>query len=122
MQCNSVTGKGTQCTRTAIPGTAKCKTHCRTATAKATLNAAANARRKEQDRLFASAAAAAPISPITAKHLHTLNLDTTRHHSPTAIRRAFHQKALQTHPDKSGDPEEFKKVQAAYNGLQPKVK
>ena len=119
MQCHGVTAKGTQCTRAAEPGCPHCKTHRRTETAKASRTAAANARRAEQERLFASAAAApAPVSPTTAKHLHTLDLDASRHHSPTAIRKAFHKKAIATHPDRpGGNAEEFKKVYAAYNAL-----
>ena len=33
------------------------------------------------------------------------------------IERAFRQKALKTHPDKGGDPVEFKKINDAYNRL-----
>lgn len=122
MQCHGVTAKGTQCTRAAEPGCPHCKTHRRTETAKASRNAAANARRAEQERLFASAASApasatAPTA-VNAKHLRTLNLDASRHHSPTAVRKAFHKKAIETHPDRpGGNAEEFKKVYAAYNAL-----
>jgi len=126
MQCHGVTAKGTQCTRAAEPGCPHCKTHRRTETAKASRNAAANARRAEQERLFASAAATASASAaavavptaVNAKHLRTLNMDASRHHSPTSIRKAFHKKAIETHPDRpGGNAEEFKKVYAAYNAL-----
>jgi hypothetical protein len=111
MQCSGVSAKGTQCTRAAESGCLHCKTHRRTETAKASRNAAANARRAEQERLFAPTAA-------NAKHLRTLNLDGSRHHSPTSIRKAFHKKAIETHPDRpGGNAEEFKKVYAAYNAL-----
>ena len=33
------------------------------------------------------------------------------------IKQAFRRKALQTHPDKGGDPEEFKQVREAYELL-----
>ena len=33
------------------------------------------------------------------------------------IKQAFREKALATHPDKGGDPEEFKKVREAYECL-----
>tara|TARA_R110001592_G_scaffold98342_1_gene281029 strand:- start:10807 stop:11178 length:372 start_codon:yes stop_codon:yes gene_type:complete len=33
------------------------------------------------------------------------------------IKQAFRQKARETHPDKGGDPEEFKKVREAYECL-----
>tara|TARA_R110002012_G_scaffold136456_3_gene290875 strand:- start:649 stop:1026 length:378 start_codon:yes stop_codon:yes gene_type:complete len=33
------------------------------------------------------------------------------------IKQAFREKALQTHPDKGGDPEEFKLVREAYEEL-----
>ena len=119
MQCSGITAKGTQCTRAPEPGCPHCKTHRRTATAKASHHAAANARRAEQERLLTPAApAAAAVSPTTAKHLRTLNLDASRLHSPTAIRKAFHKKAIETHPDRpAGNAEEFKKVYAAYNAL-----
>jgi len=37
--------------------------------------------------------------------------------SATEIKKAFRKKALRMHPDKGGDPEEFKKIQAAYEVL-----
>ena len=123
MQCNGVTGKGARCTRAATPGHHQCKTHCRTTTAKAGRNAATNARRAEQERLFAAAAASmpvatAPVSPATAKHFRTLNLNITRRHSPTTVRKAYLEKARQTHPDRpGGNAEEFKKIKAAFNAL-----
>ncbi len=33
------------------------------------------------------------------------------------IKKAFRKKALETHPDKGGDPEEFRKVREAYECL-----
>ena len=33
------------------------------------------------------------------------------------IKKAYRKKALRMHPDKGGDPEEFKKLQAAYDVL-----
>ena len=33
------------------------------------------------------------------------------------IKQAFREKALRTHPDKGGDPEEFRKVREAYENL-----
>ena len=40
-----------------------------------------------------------------------------RSSSQEEIKLAFRQKALETHPDKGGDPEEFKKVRAAYESI-----
>ena len=37
--------------------------------------------------------------------------------SATEIKKAFRKLALKKHPDKGGDPEEFKKIQAAYEVL-----
>ena len=37
--------------------------------------------------------------------------------SGSEIKKAFRKKALKMHPDKGGDPEEFKKIQAAYEVL-----
>jgi len=75
----------------------------------------------DQNYLFATASAAASmpaVSPSTAKHFRTLNLNVTRRHSPTTIRKAYHRKALQTHPDRpGGSTEEFKKIKAAFNAL-----
>jgi hypothetical protein len=33
------------------------------------------------------------------------------------IKKAFREKALETHPDKGGDPEEFRRVREAYESL-----
>ena len=38
------------------------------------------------------------------------------------IRRAYKKRALQTHPDKGGDEEEFKRVGAAYAVLSDEAK
>lgn len=41
---------------------------------------------------------------------------------PAEIKKAYRKQALQKHPDKGGDPEEFKKIQAAYEVLKDEEK
>ena len=42
--------------------------------------------------------------------------------SMAEIKKEFRKKALKSHPDKGGDPEEFKKLGEAYNILSDKEK
>jgi len=44
-------------------------------------------------------------------------LGVTKKATQSEIKKAFRKKALKMHPDKGGDPEEFKKIQAAYDVL-----
>mgnify|MGYP003303003705 CR=1 FL=1 len=51
----------------------------------------------------------------TTKLYETLGVEKSA--SAAQIKKAYRKKALRMHPDKGGDPEEFKKLQAAYDGL-----
>lgn len=42
--------------------------------------------------------------------------------TPEELKRAFHKRALETHPDRGGDPTEFQKVQRAYEEATRRVK
>lgn len=44
-------------------------------------------------------------------------LNVSRNASSSEIKKAYHKQALKHHPDKGGDPETFKKIQAAYEIL-----
>ena len=44
-------------------------------------------------------------------------LDAHRGHTPSQLKKKYYKKALQCHPDKQGDPEEFRQVQEAYEYL-----
>lgn len=48
-------------------------------------------------------------------------LGITQGASDEEIKKAFRKKAVQLHPDKGGDPEEFKKINDAYNNLTTKT-
>lgn len=124
MQCSGITAKGTQCTRAPEPGCVHCKTHRRTATAKASRNAGTNARRAEQERLFgsASAASAAVSDPVVKRSLKTLGLSPSVRNRNT-IRKAYHEKARATHPDRGGHGlnADFKEIQKAYDALKEKL-
>ena len=120
MQCSGITAKGTQCTRAPEPGCVHCKTHRRTTTAKASHQAAANARRAEQERLF-SASAAAPVSdPIIKRGLKALGLSPSVRNR-NMIRKAYHEKARATHPDRGGLNADFKEIQKAYEALKERL-
>lgn len=54
--------------------------------------------------------------PNTTELYEVLGVEKTD--STSTIKKAFRKKALQCHPDKGGDPEEFKKIQAAWEVLQ----
>ena len=43
------------------------------------------------------------------------------HLTLSELKKAFHKQALKHHPDKGGDTEEFKKIQAAYDLLKKYV-
>ena len=51
----------------------------------------------------------------TTKLYETLGIEKSS--SAAQIKKAYRKKALRMHPDKGGDPEEFKKLQAAYDVL-----
>ncbi len=65
---------------------------------------------EEWRRYLASRSTANAPDPFT-----TLGL--SRNASQEEIRRAYRQKVREVHPDQGGSPEEFKKVQAAYESL-----
>ena len=51
----------------------------------------------------------------TTKLYETLGIEKSS--TAAQIKKAYRKKALRMHPDKGGDPEEFKKLQAAYDVL-----
>jgi hypothetical protein len=48
-------------------------------------------------------------------------LGTTPHASATDLKRAFHKRALATHPDHGGDPAAFRDVQRAYKDAMKRI-
>ena len=49
-------------------------------------------------------------------------LNVSRGVTLSELKKAFHKQALKHHPDKGGDIEEFKKIQAAYDMLKMYVR
>lgn len=54
-----------------------------------------------------------PRQPVDTEALYKV-LGLEKSASDSDVKRAFRKLALKKHPDKGGDPEEFKKIQAAY--------
>ena len=56
------------------------------------------------------------VKPIRRSNSYDL-LELDSDASDDDIKQAFRKKALETHPDKGGDPEKFRKVREAYECL-----
>merc|ERR1719378_1923463 len=62
-----------------------------------------------------------PREPADTKALYEV-LGVEKKATPAEIKKAFRKLALKEHPDKGGDPEKFKKIQAAYEVLSDEEK
>jgi hypothetical protein len=129
--CRGTTGKGSRCTKKAIPACASglCTMHDRAAAGAALRETAAAERAASQATMFASAAAAMgsemgsirrTLTDPLGTNLEVVGVVPGTRHAPT-IRSAYHRRALTTHPDKGGTAVAFRRLQEAYDRLKAKI-